>query len=466
MTADLHAEQRSSAETCDLMIRNAHVLTCDEQRNVFPNGAVAVRGAEIAAVGTVSELDRRFTAARTIDAGGGLVHPGLMDMHYHLTYHLIGKLVAEVDFSGEDPGPWAARQYTAMINALGDEEEYASALLCGLDMLKCGVTSIMDPGSAFEPDTIAEACASLGFRASVADPWIMDTKGPQITDIERANVNREAALAGLGAQLWRNRDPDSRTRAHISVYGMGNDSDELRLAAKAVADEAGVIFNMHQSQSIDDAEFDDRLYRRHPLVHHREIGLLDANCLFVHMNVLREDEFDPVVDSGMSVVWSPTNSWYYGARTEIRNPMPTLFRRGTNVTIGLDVSKAASFGDQIYSAYLLARDQGDYLSPEDLLQMHTRNGARALRVGHCLGSLEPGKRADIVIRSADLPEVRPSHNIVRNHLLVAKSRSVDTVLVDGEVLVKGGQLTRTDEGSVYALAERAATRILERAGLA
>ena len=456
----------SSVETCDLMIRNAHVLTCDEARTVFPAGAVAVQGTKIAAVGAASELDRRFRAVRTIDAGGGLVHPGLMDNHTHLTYHLIGKLVPEVDFSDEDPGPWAARQYTAMINALGDEEEYASALLCGLDMLKCGVTSVMDPGSAFEPDTIAEACRSLGFRASVADSWIMDTKGPQITDIERADVNREAALAGLGAQLWRNRDADSRVRAHISVYGMGNDSDELRLAAKAMADEAGVVFNMHQSQSIDDAEFDDRVYGRHPLVHHQEIGLLDENCLFVHMNVLREDEIEPVVSSGMSVVWSPTNSWYYGARTEFRNPMPTLFRRGTNVCIGLDVSKAASFGDQIYSAYLLARDQGDYLSPEDLLQMHTLNAARGLRLGHRLGSLEPGKRADIVIRSADLPEVRPSHNRVRNHLLIAKSRSVDTVMVDGEVLVKDGRLTRMDEAPVYALAERAAGTILERSGLA
>ena len=80
--------------------------------------------------------------------------------------------------------------------------------------------------------------------------------------------------------------------------------------------------------------------------------------------------------------------------------------------------------------------------------------------------MEPGKRADIVIRSPDLPEVRPSYNQVRNHLLLAKSRSVDTVLVDGEVLVKGGRLTRMDEGPIYELAERAAKTIRERAGLA
>ena len=110
-------------------------------------------------------------------------------------------MVAEVDLSGDDPGPWAAKQYTAMINTLGDEEEYASAMLCGLDMLTSGFTFVMDPGSTFEPDTVAQASQALGFRVSLADPWIMDTKGPQITDVKRAKFEREAALAGLGHDM-------------------------------------------------------------------------------------------------------------------------------------------------------------------------------------------------------------------------------------------------------------------------
>ena len=119
----------------------------------------------------------------------------------------------------------------------------------------------------------------------------------------------------------------------------------------------------------------------------------------------------------------------------------------------------------MYSAYLLARDQGDYISPEDLLQMQTLNGAKALGVADRLGSLEPGKRADIVIRNSDTPEAWPNHNQVRNHLLLAKSRSIDTVIVDGEVLVKGGRITRMDEHPIYALADAAARRIREGAGL-
>ena len=133
--------------------------------------------------------------------------------------------------------------------------------------------------------------------------------------------------------------------------------------------------------------------------------------------------------------------------------------------LAVDVSKAASFGDQIYTAYLLARDQGEYISPTDLLRMYTINGAKALMMDKEIGSLEAGKRADIVIRNNDTPEAWPRHNAVRHQLLLAKSRTVDTVLVDGEVLVKGGRLTRMDESAVYESADKAARVMRKRAGL-
>ncbi|MFN0044537.1 MAG: amidohydrolase family protein [Alphaproteobacteria bacterium] len=454
-----------AAKTCDLLIRNAHIVTCDTKRTTYPSGAIAVRGRDIVAVGRSAEIEKTWKAGRGIDAGGSLVHPGLIDMHYHTTYHMVGKMIAEVDFGGEDPGPWVAKQYLGMIDALDDELEYANVSLLGLDMLKSGVTTVMDPGSAFEPEMVRLASDALGFRASVADPFLMDERGPQLSRFKRAKFGRAHALKNLGRQLFRNKDPLAKVRGHVSVYGMGNDSDELRLAAKKVADKGRVAFNMHQSQSVDDAEFDDRRFGRHPLVHFEDIGLLGKNCVFVHMNVLRPDEYGPVERSGLSIVWSPTNSWYYGARVQVKTPMPRLHRSGVNIAIGLDVSKAASFGDQMYTAYALARDQGEYVSPDDLLRMYSINGATALGWSKWLGSIEAGKRADIVIRNSDVPEVWPRHNQVRQHVLLAKSRTVDTVIVDGEVLVKAGKLTRMDEAEIYARADAAGKKMRKAAGI-
>jgi 5-methylthioadenosine/S-adenosylhomocysteine deaminase len=450
---------------CDLLIRNAYVVTADAERRKYPNGAIAIIGRDIVAVGPEGEVIPLFAPRRIIDAGGSLVHPGFIDMHYHATFHMVGKMIAEADTSTEDPGPWVARQYTALINAMGEEEEYANALLASLDMVRNGVTCFMDPGTALVPDTVAAAAESIGIRASIAEPWLMDQRGPQLADIDGAPIDRARCMKLLGSELWRNNNPDSLIRGHVAIFGMGAESEELALAAKRCAEAAGAPFTMHQSQSIDDTEFDDRRFGKHAIVHLFERGILGRNCVFAHMDVLRPDEYKPVIESGLSPVWS-INAWYYGTRVHVRNPMPRLYRDGGNVTIGLDVSKAGSFGcGQIYTNYLLARDQGDYVSPDDLLAMHTINGARALQLEDRLGSIEPGKRADIVIRTNAVPEAIPIYNLERQHLLVAGAKSVDTVIVDGRIVVKGARSTLIDENVVFTLADRAAQRMRQRAGV-
>jgi 5-methylthioadenosine/S-adenosylhomocysteine deaminase len=450
---------------CDLLIRNAYVVTADARRSKYPIGAIAINGSDIVAVGPESAVTPLFAPRRIIDAGGSLVHPGFIDMHYHASFHMVGKMIAEADTSKEDPGPWVARQYTSLINAMGEDEEYANALLACLDMVRNGVTCFMDPGTALVPDTIAAAAEGIGIRASVAEPWLMDQRGPQLADIEGAPIDRARCMKLLGSELWRNKNPDSLIRGHVAIFGMGAESEELALAAKSCAEAAGAPFTMHQSQSVDDTEFDDRRFGKHAVVHLFERGILGRNCVFAHMDVLRPDEYMPVVESGLSVVWS-INSWYYGTRLHVRNPMPRLHHQGANVTLGLDVSKAGAFGcNQIYTNYLLARDQGDYVSPDDLLIMHTSNGARALQLEDRLGSIEAGKRADIVIRTNAVPEAIPTYNLERQHLLVAGAKSIDTVIVDGRIVVKSGHSTLVDENVVYQLADRAAQRMRQRAGL-
>ncbi|MEA2366940.1 MAG: 5-methylthioadenosine/S-adenosylhomocysteine deaminase, partial [Thermoleophilaceae bacterium] len=292
--------------------------------------------------------------------------------------------------------------------------------------------------------------------------------GQGARDGRLASRSLEQSLDMLGGQLKRNRDPDALVRGHVALIGMGTATDELALAAKALADREGVVLNQHQSCEHADAAADDTRMGRHPLVHQEEIGLLGANCTFAHMNVLREDELDPIVRSGLSIAWCPAASMIWGFGGTFRGHHAALHARGANIALGCDISNFANsfdIGQEAYLAVLTAREQHqrrDILDAGDALAMATINGARAVGLEHMIGSIEPGKRADLVIRALDVPEQFPLNNMITELVYSSGAKSIHSVVVDGRVVLEERQPTRVDAVSVYRRAERAARATLDR----
>ncbi len=452
---------QAAPRACDLLVTNAYLITMDAARRVFTRGAVAIGDGEILAVGREQEVAPAFAPARTIDAQGGPVLPGAFDCHAHVGLHTTRGAFSEV---GSESEYFAS--YVRWTNALDADEEYASALLACLEMLKNGITCFIEPGTAWAPDTVAAAAQAIGIRGSVADPYLWDVEGFwYAANLERAPSNRERALRELGKQLWRNRDSRALVRGHVAVYGIGSATDELLLAAKRVADDNGTFFTMHQSFEPPDIAADDARFGKYPLVHYAEIGLLDRRCVFAHMNAVRDDEVAPIVESGLSLVWNPGNYLYWGVGDHYRGRMAELHRQGANVTFGTDVAKVWAAGEQGLLGYLVTREKSDYLAPEDVLQISTLNGARAMQLDDRLGSLEPGKRADLVIHTTRLPEQQPLLDPVRNLALVSRTKSVRTVIVDGRVALEDGRPTLIDEERVYATARASVARMVKRVGL-
>ena len=280
----------------------------------------------------------------------------------------------------------------------------------------------------------------------------------------------DRAFRVLGSELKRNQDPETLVRGVVTISGLGTASDELVLAAKSLADRNGVVFNQHQSYQRRDAEADDRRLGRHPLVHYAEIGALAENCTFSHMNVLRDDEVEPVVKSGMSVVWCPMASMLYRGGGTIRGRHAELLKMGASVALGCDSASwtsAFDIGEQGFIALLSAREKTgstDALVAEDVLQMATLNGAHAVGLADRLGSLEVGKRADLVIRRQDLPEAYPGLDPIRSVVYSSRSKSVDTVIVNGQVIIENGHSTRIDEQDLFASSHGIARELLERLG--
>lgn len=454
-------------ERCDLLIRNAVVLTMNPERLIYSPGAIAISGRTIRAVGRELDVVPRFEPVRTIDAGGAPVHPGFIDGHVHMS-HVNARGAFPDTVSFED----GMRYYKDWNNSFDEEDELASAALACLEMVRNGTTCVMEAGTAIYPDQVAEVMESIGIRGLVADPWLWDNPDyPSAAEQTRTPIDRERSLSLLGQQLKRNRDPDALVRGHVSIYGIGTATDELMLAAKACADANGTTLNAHQSFAWADAEIDDQRLGKHPLVHWAEIGALGPNVLLTHMNVLRDDEIPPILESGLGITWCVTSSaiWAVGGTAHGRHD--ELFRRGVNVMFGSDSGNSSLRFDltqQAVVAILTSREKRldrRALGPAQAFEMLTIAGARAIGLDSMIGSIEPGKRADLVIRRTDIPEVQPGLDVLQGLVLSQASKSVDTVVVDGQIVVEHGHSTRVDEGAVYARMRASARKMLLRVGL-
>ncbi len=461
---------RAAPARCDLIVAGGEVLTLDADRTVYRSGAVAVRGHTIVAVGPDSEVLASWQAPRTLDVGGAIVHPGFIDAHLHINAQTCrGFFQGDSSTQGGGRGP----NYADWKAALRPEDERAAAALGCLELLRQGYTAFVEPGSAFEPDAVADAARATGVRCSLADPYLWDD--PALMDVipglkspslfARVPPTRERALAGLGGQLGRNRDPDDTVHGHVALYGEGTASDELFRAAKALADQEGVILNSHLGYDLDLAAAMEARWGQPRFAYLAALGVLGPNATFVHMNVIRDGDVAPILDAGLSIVWCPLAYLQKGTPHRLPTRIPEMRRRGVPVGLGTDSARQSAVGDAPFLALHLMAEAGQPILPEDAVEMATRGAARAAGLDHLVGSLEPGKRADLVVRQRDAIELGPGVDPAHQLVTVGRGPSADTVLVNGRIVLEGGRSTRVSEGEVLREARASVGRLAERLGL-
>jgi cytosine/adenosine deaminase-related metal-dependent hydrolase len=456
-------------ERCDLILKGAEVLTLDARRTIYATGAIAVRGHTIAAVGPEAEVLGRWRAPRVLDAGGAIAHPGFIDAHLHINAQTCRGFFQGDSSHGGGTGP----SYADWKAALRPEDEQAAATLGSLELLRQGYTAFVEPGSAFEPDAVAQAARATGVRCSLADPYVWDD--PSLMEVipglrspslfARVAPTRERALALLGGQLHRNRDPDGIVHGHVALYGEGTASDELLRAAKALADREGVVLNSHLGFDLDLAAAMEARWGGPRFAHLGELGVLGSNATFVHMNVIRDGDVAPILASGLSIVWCPLAYLQKGTPLRLPTRIPEIRRRGVNVALGTDSARQSAVGDAPFLALHLAAEVGQPILPEDAIEMATRGAARAAGLDRLVGSLEPGKRADIVVRQRDAVELGPGIDPAHQLVTIGHGPTADTVLVNGRVVLAGGRSTLVSEAEVIAAARASVRRMAARLGL-
>lgn len=454
------------AETsCDILIRNARIITMNAARTIYDAGAIAVTDRRITEVGGDQDLAARYRAGRTIDAGGGITHPGFIDAHNHIVHTTCRGVFANIGASANEPvnfADWKA--------GVTDEDETAATEMAGLEMLRGGFTMFIEPGSLFSTDAAAAAVEHVGLRALLSPLYLWDRPEPfeaipslySKSLMARAPIDHDRAMALLDTELHRNAAPDALARGYIFIYGEGTASAELLQGAKSIARERKVPLHLHAGYVPHGQEIYTQMTGKSQLAHLQELDVLDQDTVIVHANVLDAAEEQAVRDSNCQLVWCPGAFLSLGLSGQVGFDMSARHRHGTRISLGADGAFDGTPGETFRAARFVSQHYADPLDPTDLLEMHTVNAAAAAGLHADLGSLEAGKRADIVVRSARATEGHPDNNPCHVLALTLGTGSVDTVLVDGREVMRAGRSTRVDEleinrtvsASVRARAER------------
>lgn len=456
-----------TARPCDLLVTAAWVITVDADRRILRDGAVAVTGDTIVAVGKAADLDREFTPARRIDRPDSVVLPGMANGHRHLLCCAKGAMP-----EGGTTLQSLRRFIYPSFSSLEPEDMNVYARHATAEMIRNGTTLFEEPGCN-HIDAVLPAIAESGMRARIG-LWTWDQRGsggsdglPDWLRLDTAAAIRRLEDGLATVQAFGNE----RIRPAVCVEGVTTCSDELTVAAARLAEESRTLAVQHKSTSQREVELELKVFGERPVKHTASIKALNEYTLLNHVTSLDADDVAAIADSGATVSWNPSTALKLAKGTTQHSRFPELVAAGVPMGLGTDAENCSNHQDicrAIYLAALLPRDAREdpgAVSAETAVELGTLGGARALRFDDVTGSLEPGKQADIVVFDTDDYDWRPLHNPIANLAYGVTGHSVDTVLIGGKVVLENKKSTVFDEDALREEVEATDRRILKKIGI-
>lgn len=452
-----------------MILENATILTMDPQRRIVRDGAVAVEGSRIVGVGKTAEMRATFEHDRDrVDLQGMVVLPGLVNTHVHLTQALIRGCADDlglIDFLVD-------RVWVLQGNYAPDDAR-VSAELCVLEMLKSGTTAFVESMLVghYGFDGIAQAVASSGIRAALSKT-VMDLPSYVMGHAMHAGMVEDPAVA-FGQALAAHDRWEGAADGHIQVWfgprPPGGCSAELYRHVAAAAAERGMGVTLHLAEVREDVEYIRAQYGLSPVEFMESVGLVGPRVLLIHTVWLDERDIRLLAKTGTHVTHNPVSNAKLASGIA---PVPAMLAAGVNVSLGTDAATCNNtydlFNDMRWASCLHKVNRGDptVVPCETVLEMATINGARAMGLAEEIGSIEVGKRADLVALNMDRPHLVPAADPVSAIVYAAKGSDVDTVLIDGQVVVRHGCVLTMDEERILSEARDRAAKLYRRAGVA
>ena len=438
-------------EPQSLVVLGGTVVTLDDKDTIIESGAVAVVDGQIAAVGSEAEMVASYPEARTIDAEGGLIMPGLVNAHTHIPMTLFRGLADDLELMD-----WLQNHIFPAEAEFVDEEfvRWGTKLAC-LEMLSGGTTTFVD--MYFFEDAIAEEVERCGMRALLSQTLI-DFPAP-----DNKTWEEMIAATRVFVERWRGHSTITPVVAPHAPYTV---SAEHLVEAFALATELNVPMNTHLAEDEDEVVTIEEKTGMTPVQYVDSLGILDDRVLAAHMVWPTESEIEILAANGVGVAHCPQSNMKVSAGIA---PVPQMLAAGVKVGLGTDGTASnndLNMWEEIDTAAKLHKV--DTLDPtvipaREALRMATIGGAQAIGLGDQIGSLEVGKRADIIIVGTDGYHQQPYYDVYSLLAYSTKASDVKTVIIEGEVVVENQKVLTVDADEVLAQAWRYQERIKSHA---
>jgi 5-methylthioadenosine/S-adenosylhomocysteine deaminase len=433
-------------ERLDLLIVGGTVVTMDDEYRIVEGGALAVQGARIVAV---LERGALFPQAdETLDASGMLVIPGLINTHGHVPMSLMRGLADDMKLM-----EWLNDFiFPAEAKNVDEEFSYWGTLLAAIEMARSGTTTFTD--MYYFEDAIAKAADEAGLRAVLGSSII----GFPAPDFETTDEALQAADAFI--VKWKGH---SRIVPSVAPHALYTTDIEVVAKAREISRRHQVPFQMHAHEAPQEDEVVREKYGETAATLLDERGLLGPGMILHHAITLTDTDIALLAERGVAVSHNPESNMK-GASGLAR--VPELLARG--VTVGLGTDGPASNNnldmfeemDTAAKVHKLHRSDPTVLPAREVFRMATRGGAEALGLDSLVGSLEVGKRADVVLIDLNQPELTPMYDVYSHLVYAIKGAHVRTVVIDGRIVVRDRKMTTLDEGAVMEKAREIQKRIL------
>lgn len=436
----------------DLLIAHATIVTMDDALRTIHDGAIAIRKGEIIEVGSFPEMCGRYAPALTLDAGGRFATPGLINTHTHGGDVLFRGLVEDLPLE-----PWLQRLWKTEKEFISAESVYWGAQLSYLEMIKAGITTAAD--MFWHPESMLKAAQRIGLRL-VSGPVFFDPAQP-----DEVWMNDQVALA---LDFIREHRDDPLFSPCLQPHSVYTVSPGYLEKIGSIARAENCLIATHASETRKEVQDCNRCYGRSPIQHLESLGLLSGDALLAHCVYLDAQDLEVLAERNVVVSHCPVSNLKIASGIA---DIAAMLAKGIQVTLGTDGPVSGNDLNPWLTMRLAAMLQKtthsdpSLLGASQVLGLMTRQAAQGLGLNQSIGSLEAGKRADILIIDQDQAHAVPAYDAYACLVYSIGREDVNSVIIDGRVIMEDRKLLTLDEQEVKVKVKEYAERIKVFSGI-